>query len=296
MSIPWYYILPLLAGLGYALSAVCSKRAMVEGAGMMRLIVATNWATVLAFAALLLFLPAEINWSNWLYPLLAGLSFFAGQGFTFLAIRVGDVSIQGPMMGTKTVFVAIVIAVFGTVGVDTLTWVGAFLTAVAVFLLGFSGWGNPRQTLLSIGLALAASASFAAADVQMATNAPRFGPAPFLVFMGLTNAILSMAFVPFFSGKLRELPRKSLPWFIAGAGFMGLQALVICGSLSSFGQETTVTQNILYSARGFWSILLVSLLGGFFGNLEKDLSPRVVVQRLVGTSLLLVAIILVLTR
>ncbi|MGF1449674.1 MAG: EamA family transporter [Opitutales bacterium] len=296
MSIPGYYILPLLAGLGYALSAVCSKRAMVEGAGMMRLIVATNWATVLAFSALLLFLPSKVDWSHWLYPLLAGVSFFVGQGFTFLAIRVGDVSIQGPMMGTKTVFVALVIAVFGTVGVDTVTWIGAFLTAVAVFLLGFSGWGNPRQTLWAIVLALAASASFAAADVQMATNAPKFGPAPFLVVMGLTNALLSMGFVPFFKGRFRELPRRSLPWFWAGAGLMGLQALIICGSLSSFGQETTVTQNILYSARGFWSILLVSVLGGLFGNLEQGLGPRVVAQRLVGTSLLLVAIVLVLTR
>ncbi|MGF1482750.1 MAG: hypothetical protein ACFBZ8_00115 [Opitutales bacterium] len=77
---------------------------------------------------------------------------------------------------------------------------------------------------------------------------------------------------------------------------MALQALIFCGSISSFGQETATEQNIIYSARGFWSILLVSVFSGFFGNLEQHVTPKILVQRLVGTSLLLVAILLVLTR
>ncbi|MGF1482749.1 MAG: EamA family transporter [Opitutales bacterium] len=197
MAIEWYHILPLLAGLAYAMSAVCSKRALVEGAGMMRLIVATNGFTVLTILLLLFIQEAQVDWSQWGYPVMAGVTFFGAQSCTFLAIRFGDVSIQTPIMGTKIVFVALAVSLFGTALVDTLLWLCAFISAAAVFLLGFSGWGRPKETVISIVLALAASLAFTAADFQMASNTTKFSTAlaPFLFEKLVDNALLSLEFV-----------------------------------------------------------------------------------------------------
>jgi drug/metabolite transporter (DMT)-like permease len=256
--------------------------------------VVTNWVTALGFAGLLLVLPGAVDWSLWPRPLLAGMTFFLGQCLTFAAIRAGDVSIQGPVMGTKVVFVALGVSLWGSAVVTPSLWLGALLTAVAVFLLGYSGWGRRRGTLAAMGLAMAAAAAYAATDVQLTVNARRFGLAPFLTVMGLVNALLSLGLVPFFSAPLRRLPRASLRWFAVGAVLMGLQTVVFGWSLSTFAEATA--QNIIYSARGFWSILLISVFAAFFGNMEAHVTRRMLVQRLTGTSLLLVAIALVLTE
>lgn len=69
--------------------------------------------------------------------------------------------------------------------------------------------------------------------------------------------------------------------------------LLICLALGFYGNATAV--NILYSSRGIWSVVLVWLLGGWFGNSEREQGKEVMVRRLVGAFLLFLAIILVIT-
>jgi hypothetical protein len=50
----------------------------------------------------------------------------------------------------------------------------------------------------------------------------------------------------------------------------------------------------MYSSRGLWSVVAVWLVGHWFYNQEQKLGASVLVWRLVGSALLLVAIVLVL--
>jgi hypothetical protein len=58
------------------------------------------------------------------------------------------------------------------------------------------------------------------------------------------------------------------------------------------GSATVV--NIIFSARGLFSVLLVWLVGHWFTNDEHRLGGRVFALRLVGAVLMLAAIVLVL--
>jgi len=48
--------------------------------------------------------------------------------------------------------------------------------------------------------------------------------------------------------------------------------------------------NLLYSSRGLWSVLLVWSVGPMFGNHERDTGSEIMLKRLVGSGLLLLAI------
>ena len=73
---------------------------------------------------------------------------------------------------------------------------------------------------------------------------------------------------------------------------MGFQACGLGLVFSIYGRATAV--NIIYTSRGFWSILMVWWLGRFLGIAESGHGWRVMVRRLAGALLLMTSIILVL--
>lgn len=88
MDNPWILLFPLFSALGYAVSALFLKKAMEEGAGVLRTGFIANLAMGLISLPFLAGhqdpLPGE---SLPLTPFLAAIFFFAGQIFTFLALR-----------------------------------------------------------------------------------------------------------------------------------------------------------------------------------------------------------------
>ncbi len=122
-----------LAALGYAVAAVFSKQALSRGSGILRLSYMVNLVFVPVFATLLLQHEGSIPRSSLHCPLITGTLFFLRQLFTFTAIRIGDVSLQTPMMVTKAVFAVLIAVICATEAVGLPT----FLAAVVVMLFTF---------------------------------------------------------------------------------------------------------------------------------------------------------------
>lgn len=289
---PIHFILPAVAAFLYAVSSMFSKRALEEGAGILRLSVMANVGFCLAFAPLALLDDGFPDWSQIIWPILAGTGFFVGHVFTFAAIKLGDVSVQAPMMGTKVVFVAAFSVIIGAGEVPLTWWIGAGLTAVAIFLLGFSDWSNRAAVWRTMLMALAASSIFGLTDAMVMKHAIPFGPGWFLCVLNTVMLLESVFLLPFLEGKMSEIPRKAWPWMLGGAGFMALQALGIGSAIAFWGDATAV--NIIYASRGLWGIMLVWFVGARFGNRERDSGGKVMGRRFAGAMLLVAAIVLVL--
>ncbi|WP_269538887.1 DMT family transporter [Cerasicoccus fimbriatus] len=289
---PIHYILPAIAAALYALSSLFSKRALQEGAGTLRLSFMTNVAFFLAFAPMALLADGQPDWSQVHWPILAGTGFFIGHVLTFAAIKLGDVSVQAPMMGTKVVFVAAFSVIIGAGHVPLHWWIGAGLTAVAIFLLGFSDWSNRRAVWRTAVMALAASAVFGLTDAMVMKHAGAFGPGWFLATVNGVMLLESLLLIPFFEGGLRGIPKPAWKWLIGGSTLMAIQAVCIGTSIAFWGDATAV--NIIYASRGLWGIVLVWLVGSWFGNREREAGGKVMGRRMAGAMMLVAAIILVL--
>ena len=92
----------------------------------------------LVFLPLLVFDHTVADWSYWIWPLIGGVGFFLGQVFTVLAVRVGDVSVQTPLMGIKVLFVAAFSFMLDPAPIPIEAWLAAGLAAVVVFLISRS--------------------------------------------------------------------------------------------------------------------------------------------------------------
>jgi len=67
--------------------------------------------------------------------------------------------------------------------------------------------------------------------------------------------------------------------------------VLLIASLALFAKATRI--NVVYSARGLWSVLAVWWVGHWFGNSERNQGSLVFRMRLLGAGLLLGAIVLV---
>jgi len=287
-------LLPLLTGFLYALAAVMVKKGMQEGIGPWRTTFITNLSMGVLCLPLLLFPGGEFpGWSYLYQPVLAALAFFLGQIFTFLALSRGDVSVATPLMGTKILFVALFSLLFLEDPITLGLWVSAVLAAVAVFLLGAQSPANPSRIGVTILYALTSAGFFGCTDVLLQRWVGGWGFSTFLPVVFVCIALFSFAFVPFFRGGFRQLPRAAWKWALPGTVLLAGQSIILAIVLGTIGKATEV--NILYSTRGLWSIALIWFVGHWFGNLERDVGYRVFVRRFLGAFLLVIAIALVAT-
>ena len=288
----FFYLWPALSAAIYALAALLTKRALVEGAGVMRFTFICNLTFIPVFLLPALVRGGPADWALLGWPIAAGCCFFLGQILTVAALRLGDVSVQSPLMGSKAVFVAILSVLTGAEAVSTSWWSAAGLTAFAVFLLGFSSWRQSRQTWIAVGLALSSAATYAVSDVLVMARASGFGVSAFLAVVMCTQGALSFAMLPFFREPLRAIPRPAWGWLAGASGLMALQALILNQALGVYGHATPF--NVIYSSRGLWGVLLVWMAGRFFGNFELAGGGSLLARRLTGATLLTVAVALVL--
>lgn len=281
------YSFPALAAIGYAIGVVCSKHALAAGFGVLRLALLINLAFVPVFG-LLLMAPAEVSSEGqWYAPVLAGVAFFVGQVLTFAAIRVGDVSLQTPVMGAKAVFVVILAVLLGTELITANLVFAAVASTCAVALLGFAG-GKSHHVALTICLSLLSAFFFACSDIMVAAWGKAFGSGRFLFLMIVVNALLSFALIPFFRGGMRSIPLKAWRWAVPAAVLMALQALFMNYGLSAY--QNVASANVIYSTRGLWSVLLGALPLVLFGQGAEELSNSVRKMRFAGALLMCVAI------
>jgi drug/metabolite transporter (DMT)-like permease len=288
----YYHINAFGVAFVYALAAVFSKGALEKGCGILRLSFVMNFLFALIFSLALAWRVEAVDLAKLYLPVVAGALFFVGHVFTFAAIRMGDVSLQTPIMGTKAIFVALIAVVTGVQEVNFALGIAAVLAALAVALLGFSG-GRAEKVGLTISLSLVSAFSFACFDQMAGVFGGDFGKHSFLLIAMWVNAILSFTLMPFFNGPLRQIDRAAWPWVIAASLGMALQALVLTYTLASSGEVVVV--NIIYSARGFFSVLLGLAIGILFTVRIEQMSRRVRIQRMIGAFIISVAIAIALT-
>ncbi len=220
---------------------------------------------------------------------LIGTTFFLGQLFTFLAITRGDVSIATPVMGTKIVLVAILGMVFFGAEVSRSLWIAAGLATLGVVLLQYAPSKAGRQRLLfTLGAAGLSALFFAVTDVMVQRFGALYGVGILLPLGFLVTALLSFTLIPFFRSPLKRISRIGWLWLLPGAFLLALQAAGMAAALGLFGHATEV--NVVYSLRGFWSVLLVWFLGASFGNDERKAGGLAFVFRTAGAILTIAAV------
>ncbi len=293
---PALVLLPLGAAILHTIAALCLKRAMADGVRPAQVFQWVNWAALPVFVPMIFWNPGAVPWHLAWQPLAVALFLVTGDLLTVAALRRGDVSLVGPLMGTKVIFVALGMVAWGGAMLGPRLWIAAIMTAVAVFVLGAPDMrGKASHSTVAILLVLTGSMCFASADVWMQGWAPGFGRQAFisLTMIGVPMWGAARLFVepmPMFT-----LSRLQWKWLAFGCAAQVCQRLLMSVALS-FYHNATVT-NIVYSSRGLWALLLVGLAGAAFGNRERRDTPRGAwMARIVGTVLLTSAIVLALLR
>lgn len=274
------------------------KRATNFRVGVWRTTFIANFITAILFLALLPLGGAPIEFSLLWQPLVVAVVFVSGQVLTFLALEKGDVSIATPTMGVKTICVAWLSVLILGIEIPWELWLSAFLTFAAIGLLSIrprrkSGSKSVSSKTHShvgrtIVIALLAAISYSLFDVLVQKWAPAWGAGIFLPIMLGMCAGLSLGFIPLFKEPIWMIPRRAWPWLASGAAFMGLQAISLVTSVALYGDATSI--NVIYNARGLWSVLAVWLIGHWFQNTERKLGTEIMGLRLAGAGIMMIAI------
>ena len=291
-------ILPLVAAFGYACGAIAIKRSLVSGLSGGWVAIVCNLVMALFFQWLWLLPGKPVTSFLALGPAFCGFLFFLGQLCTFRALATGDVSVSTPLLGTKVVLVAL-FSVFLLGKPLPVSWWGASLLAtLGIALISYAPGGTHRRLAAAVGWSLAAASVFALTDVLVQSWVPRVGYSRFAPVMFGVTGLCSLFQFPSLIASSRSsghhgIVASGLPWLIAGALLLAVQALGMYSSIGLYGSATLT--NILYGSRCLWSVLLVWVLGSIVPDQPQgDDRSTIMFRRLVGAALLLVAMALVL--
>lgn len=289
-----YLLLPLASAVLYAVAALCVKIALQRGATTWSVLFHSNLVMGLLFAPLLV--AGQSGWQPAETPaaLAAGFLFFLGQIGTFRSLQSGDVSIATPALAAKVVFVAVLSLAIPGSRPDPDLWLAVLLTMAGIILLQGGGKQAASRPWTTLGWALMAALSFAAADIVVQIGAPRAGFTLFMPVMFGTVAFLSL---PLLRPHVLQAPRRpraagTRRWMAAGVVLLGLQALAMAAAIGLFGDATAV--NVVYGSRGLWSLLLLALFAPLLGIKDSVFDRRTLARRALGGILILLAISLVL--
>ncbi|WP_246109873.1 EamA family transporter [Roseimaritima multifibrata] len=295
---PIHLLLPLSASILFVFGLIAIKRTSQGGGGPWTVTLLANvWAAILFSPLWFLggtMQPLSLFWQ----PAVIAVLFIMGQVLTFYAISKGDVSVAAPVLGIKVLLVAVLATLLTSDQLSGIVWAAA---AIATIGIGMVQWSarRPRGSVVSksahgagwtIGFAALSACSFALFDVLVQNWSPAWGSGRFLPLVFWMVAILSLGFLPFIKPVALKDP-KLRPWLLLGTLLIALQAICIVFALSRFGDATRV--NVVYALRGLWGVGLAWWIAVRWGGSEADHSPRVMVMRLAGASLLTAAVVMV---
>ncbi len=277
------------AALLYALGYLELKGSMHHGATSKRVNIFSNYAMAawsLPLALLPIFFPKQFlfqpNWHAALAAVAAGAALFIGRICTVKALAKADLSISAPLLGAKTVLVALfsILLLHIPVGWHLLTAAG--LTVIALTLLQVGPDHNKHHRRAAVGWAMGASILFALVDVltqgyARTSGVAFFQPVMFVVLAAMTPLL----------GSTPPSPEPAKKCLLIGGAVIGFQAPLVIMLIGLFGQATLI--NILYATRTIWSVAVDAWKGE--GNAREFW-----IARLGGASLLLAAIVLALLK
>ena len=130
--------LPLLASFLYALGSWGMKLGLRRGAHARLVNAISNLAMAGWSAPLVFFFPGTPHADGFLGAFLAGSALFIGRACAIRALAQGDLSLATPVLGMKTIFVALLTVVLLKEPVSPGLMGGAVLSSLAVALLSRS--------------------------------------------------------------------------------------------------------------------------------------------------------------
>ena len=273
------------AALLYAVGYLELKGSIHHGATSKRVNIFSNyamaaWSMPLAFLAL--FLPTHPSMESALAACAAGAALFVGRICTVKALAKADLSISAPLLGTKTILVALfsILLLHTPVGWKLMT--AAALTVVALSLLQIGPDHNKHHRRAAVGWAIGSSILFALVDILTQGYARQSGVAFFQPFMFVVLAAMTPLL-----GSTPPAPPVAKRRLLIGGAVIGFQAPLVIMLIGLFGQATLI--NILYATRTIWSVAIDAWKGE--GN-AREYWPA----RLGGAVLLLSAIVLALIK
>lgn len=291
MNLPYYLLLPFLAALIFALGNLFQKRAFQEGAGFMSAFVLNNLVLGLAFLPMLAWSSEPIPRATLWQPLVAGCSFFLGSIVGLMALRVGDVSLVTPLLGTKVILVAALSSLVFRNPLHPGQALAAALTTLGVFVMGITDFHPERRAGITTLLAVLCSLCFAVCDTLIQQWSRPFGIGNFVPLLFGTLAVFAVMIIAWQGRELIRVPRNAWRWLAAASAATVIQAMLVTFSIALWQDATGV--NVIYSLRGLWGLALVWITGHWFGNTERrDAGGRAMGFRLAGATLILGAVII----
>lgn len=281
-------ILPLIAGVIYACAALILNVALAEGISPGTASALANVANTVVF---LFFVP-------WGEPLLVpgllprivalGVTFWVGQLFTAWSLSRGEVSIATPVLSSKVVIVAWLVATVLHEPLRPAVWGAGLLTCAGIACLHLTDTPRrPGSLGASVGYGLIAAVGFAAFEVMVQAWSPRFG---FGRIVPGGVALATLLSLPLLGPPPAWQPRrpKRRLHLVAAVSLIGLQSALFVSAIGFFGRAAEA--NVAYGSRGLWSLVAVRLLGARFGLAERRMSPFTFRARACGASLIVAAI------
>jgi len=282
--------LPLLAALVYSGIAIAFKRLASSGIGPWRLTFATNVGQAVAVLPLWFIghaTPAtQLLWQ----PAATALTFLIGQIALFLAMDRGDVSVVTPLLGSKVIMVAALSAALFKTPVPPRLWLAATLATTATVLLGIGKPLDRYRLRSSLAWGTLAAFAFSLTDILYEQWSSNLDVWRFSVLVFSIMAALSLPLIR----RLEPLPDSQKHSFISAIAtlslVLGAQIVLVAYSIVEVCGATLT--NILYSARGLFSVVLVWILGASLKMTEADSSRDLLPIRLLASAIMLIAIAL----
>jgi drug/metabolite transporter (DMT)-like permease len=288
-------VYPLIAATLFAFAALALKRASHLGVAVWHTAFISNGMGALCYSVLWFWGGEPVDWDLLWQPALLGLCLFCGMALQFTALEHGDVSVTVPVLGLKVLIVALLTPLMLGESVRIGLWIAAFLSVLGITLLN---WRTNEKSARSIWPALlaggGASCCFGIFDIYVQKWSPLWGAGHLLPLVFGMNALLSGLCWFGFPRPLNSLSRSAWSWLLTGGLLLGMQSIFFVGCVAVYGGATSA--NIVYSARGLISVLLIWTIGHWFSNQEQSLGVRVLGCRLLGAVIMLAAIVLVILR
>ena len=220
---------------------------------------------------------------------LLGFLFFFSQMLCFLSLKRGDASLMTPIMGSKPIFVALFVTTLSLTP-NNLTpsiWIAVGLATISIALIG---WPSKKSDFSPTGILLAVTgaAGFGLLDSLVPFFTHQSDPFFLLFIVFGSVGLFSILLIPLTEGSFIPYRSESDFWMWSSAIPMGGQA--ICMSMAIGFYQIPTQANIFYAGRGFWSIILVFLIGNCLGLREGKSSKWIIIRRILGAFLLLMGV------